>query len=79
MPGPSQQLHVHVRSEDGAFWATVAEFPGVFATGDTLEELRESLEEGIALILARPDQELPVVTIGELKPEQIATTELVYA
>jgi hypothetical protein len=45
MPEP-QQLHVNVRFEDEAFWATVDEFPGVFATGDNLDELRGSLEEG---------------------------------
>lgn len=48
-------LCVHVRSEDGSFWATVEEYPGVFATGDTLDELRESLEEGVALVA--PDRE----------------------
>jgi predicted RNase H-like HicB family nuclease len=43
-------LHINVRSEDGAFWATVEEFPGVFATGDDVDELRESLREGVALV-----------------------------
>lgn len=79
MPEAQRQLHVRVRSEDDAFWATVDEFPGVLATGDSLDELRESLEEGIALMLAAPEQEPPVVSIGELRPEQVATTELVCA
>ena len=38
-----KDLHVKVRHEDDSLWATVAEFPGVFATGDNLDELRESL------------------------------------
>jgi hypothetical protein len=42
MPQP-QHLHVNVRHEDDSFWATVDEFPGVLATGDDLDELRESL------------------------------------
>ncbi len=46
----TQTVHVRVRFEDQAFWATVDEYPGVFATGDTLDELRESLEEGISLV-----------------------------
>jgi predicted RNase H-like HicB family nuclease len=46
-----QNVHIRVRFEDQAFWATVDEYAGVFATGDTLDELRESLEEGIALVL----------------------------
>jgi predicted RNase H-like HicB family nuclease len=78
-----QQLHVNVRFEDESFWATVDEFPGVFATGDNLEELRENLEEGIALVLAGPDDESPCsVKLAALHPEPVATTaspELVYA
>jgi predicted RNase H-like HicB family nuclease len=74
----SQELHVRLRSEDGAFWATVDEFPGVLATGDTLDELRESVEEGLSLVLARPGEDPPVVTLGELRPEQVATTPLLY-
>jgi predicted RNase H-like HicB family nuclease len=68
-----QHLHVCVRFEDDSFWATVEEFPGVFATGDNLEELRESLADGIALMLAGPGQEPPTVTIGRLQHEPIAT------
>jgi predicted RNase H-like HicB family nuclease len=81
MPEP-QQLHVNVRFEDESFWATADEFPGVFATGDNLEELRESLEEGIALVLAGPGEEPPAVTLAPLHPEPVATTaspELVYS
>lgn len=81
MPEP-QKLRVNVHHEDDAFWATVEEYPGVFATGDTLDELRESLQEGIALILAGPGEEPPAVTLGALHLEPIAISagaELVYA
>ena len=81
MPEP-QKLHVSVRHEDGAFWATVDEFPGVFATGDDLNELRESLQEGISLILAPPGEKPPAVTLGALHLEPVAMSagaELVYA
>jgi predicted RNase H-like HicB family nuclease len=81
MPQP-QHLHVNVRHEDDSFWATVDEFPGVLATGDDLDELRESLQEGIALILALPGEEPPAVTLGSLQLEPIAISagaELVYA
>ena len=50
------------------------EFPGVFATGD-------DLEEGIALVLAGPGDEPPAVTLAPLHPGPVATTassELVY-
>jgi predicted RNase H-like HicB family nuclease len=75
-------LHVSVRLEDGAYWATVEEFPGVFATGANLEELRESMAEGIALILAAPGGEPPTVTLAPLRhgPALMeARSELVYA
>jgi predicted RNase H-like HicB family nuclease len=76
-----KELHVNVRHEDDSLWATVDEFPGVFATGDNLEELRESLEEGISLVLERPNGEVPTVTLQPLRLEPVATTasaELVY-
>lgn len=69
-----QELHVNVRREDDAFWATVVEFPGVFATGDNLDELRESLEEGIAFVLERSDGEIPNVTIQPLHLAAVETT-----
>jgi predicted RNase H-like HicB family nuclease len=63
-------------------WATVDEYPGVFASGDNLEELRESLQEGIALVLADPGEEPPTVTLAPLNAEPVTTTasaELLYA
>jgi predicted RNase H-like HicB family nuclease len=61
------QLHVQVRKEDGAFWATVDEYPGVFAAGDDLEELRASFKEGICLIKARPDDDVPRLRLPPLR------------
>ncbi len=82
MSEPRKQLHVKVRLEDDAYWATVEEFPGVLATGDNLEELRESVEEGIALVLAAPGVEPPKVTLAPLRHAPVAMearSELVYA
>ncbi len=45
------ELTVRVHHEDGAFWADVVELPGVFATGDDLDELTASLNEGLSLYL----------------------------
>ena len=57
----TNNVHVRVHFEDRAYWATVDEHPGVFAAGDTLEELRQSLEEGLALVIKGADpQERPV-------------------
>jgi predicted RNase H-like HicB family nuclease len=63
---PERDLHFRIRQEDGSFWATVDEYPGVLATGDDLEELRESLEEGIRLMKAGPDEDLPPVRLSPL-------------
>lgn len=74
------ELHMRIHTEDDAYWATVDEYPGVFATGDTLDELRESAAEGIALMLADADGPVPTVAIGEFQPvEQVATAELTCA
>jgi len=81
MPQP-RQLTVKVRFEDESLWATVDEFPGVFATGDTVDELRESLEEGIALVLVGPGEDPPAVTLESFRPDPVATIaspELVLA
>lgn len=75
------QLNAKITIEDGAMWATVDEFPGVFATGDTLDELRASLEEGIALYLAEPGEPAPRVSVGnlELGGAVSASADLEYA
>jgi predicted RNase H-like HicB family nuclease len=75
-----RRLHVQMREEDGAYWATVDQYPGVFAAGDDLEELRASIEEGICLITADPGGETPDLRLSELrlKPgEAKASAELV--
>jgi predicted RNase H-like HicB family nuclease len=69
MEMPERRLNVRIRDEDGAVWATVDEYPGVLATGDDLEELRASLEEGIRLISADAGDDLPDLRLSELKLE----------
>jgi predicted RNase H-like HicB family nuclease len=46
------ELTACIHIEEGRCWAEVSELPGCFAAGDTLGELFESLQEGIALYLA---------------------------
>jgi predicted RNase H-like HicB family nuclease len=46
------ELTARIHVEEGSYWADVSELPGCFASGDTLGELFESLQEGIALYLA---------------------------
>jgi predicted RNase H-like HicB family nuclease len=46
------ELKVNVHLEDGSYWADVPELPGCFASGDSLDELLDSLREGIDLYLS---------------------------
>lgn len=70
----SAALNVTVHIEDGSMWATVEQFPGVFATGSTLDELRESLREGIALVLAEPGGPVPDVELAEFQAEPVSAS-----
>lgn len=45
---------VHDEGPEG-FWAEVEELPGCFATGDTLDELWDSVGESISLYLSTPE------------------------
>lgn len=74
MEAMERRLHVQIRQDDGAYWATVDEYPGVFAAGDDFEELRASLEEGICLITAEPGGETPDLRLSELRVEPGETT-----
>jgi predicted RNase H-like HicB family nuclease len=46
------ELTARIHIEEGSCWAGVPELPGCFASGDTLDELFESLQGGVALYLA---------------------------
>jgi predicted RNase H-like HicB family nuclease len=46
------ELTARIHIEDGSYWADVPELPGCFASGDTLDELFDSLQEGVAACLA---------------------------
>lgn len=46
---------VEIHNEDGSLWAEVLEVPGCFASGDSLEELVESLSEALSFVLSRDD------------------------
>jgi predicted RNase H-like HicB family nuclease len=43
-------------AEDGTLWAEVLDLPGCFASGDNLDELRDAVQEAIAMYVAsEPD------------------------
>jgi predicted RNase H-like HicB family nuclease len=45
------EVTADIRIEDGSYWAEVPALPGCFASGTTLDELFDSLREGIELYL----------------------------
>ncbi len=45
------ELTANIHLEDGSYWADVPELPGCFASGDSLDELFDSLREGVQLYL----------------------------
>lgn len=47
---------IRIHNDPDGLWAEVVELPGVFATGDDLEELFECLEEGIGMYLSDDDK-----------------------
>jgi len=46
------ELTARIHIEDRSYWADIPELPGCFASGETLDELFDSLQEGIGLYLA---------------------------
>lgn len=60
MPSTDLAYQVHVHEDDDGLWAEVEELPGCFASGETLEELQESLVEAIGLYLSSPESPMRV-------------------
>jgi predicted RNase H-like HicB family nuclease len=62
------QLTVQIHHEAATFWSEVRELPGCFATGRTLAELDEALEDNIGLYLDDPSISLthPPLRIGDV-------------
>lgn len=50
------ELTANIHREDGAYWAEVSELPGCFASGETFDELFDSLREGVRLYLEEDDR-----------------------
>ncbi len=64
-PPAATELTARVHHEGGTYWADVPELPGVFASGDNLDELLAGLKEAVALCLGDGDQR--ATELSELK------------
>ena len=67
-------MRVH-EEEDGSLWAEVLDLPGCFASGDTLDELREALGEAISLYIA-DDPEAGTVTATKKRGSSMRVDEM---
>jgi predicted RNase H-like HicB family nuclease len=54
-----------IHHEDGSYWAEVPDLPGVFASGDTVDELLDALKEAVVLYLG--DGDVGATELSELK------------
>ena len=61
----SMEYTARIHHEEGTYWAEVPALPGVFATGDTVDELLEGLKEAVALSLG--DGDAAATELSELK------------
>jgi predicted RNase H-like HicB family nuclease len=72
------ELTVAVHDEGGSFWSEVRELPGCFASGRTLEELAEALEEAVGMCLDNPGTTLliPSLHVGDVTVSAIRGSAL---
>lgn len=63
-------VRVHQEEDAGPMWAEVLDLPGCFASGDSLDELREAVEEAISLYVAADDPDAGAIRAMEPKEPQ---------
>ncbi len=57
------ELRVVVHHEDGMYWAEAPSHPGLFASGETLDELIEELGEAWALYTSDDTESGPLAAV----------------
>ncbi|MHB8234855.1 MAG: type II toxin-antitoxin system HicB family antitoxin [Solirubrobacteraceae bacterium] len=65
------EIQAQIHCEDGMYWAEVASHPGLFASGETLDELKEALVEAWFLYT----QEVASTHIEATAPQATPTAE----
>jgi predicted RNase H-like HicB family nuclease len=58
------EYRVRIHQEDGSYWADVEGLPGCFASGRTLDELKEAVVEAITMYLS--DDEAAPAASGQV-------------
>ena len=65
-PVEAMEYTARIHHEDDTYWAEVPELPGVFASGDNVDELLDALKEAVALYLGDAGQ-ASTTELSELK------------
>ncbi len=68
MSPEQRRLAATIHREDGSYWAEVPDLPGCFASGETIDELRDAIQESAALYLADRRGPLPAVRVALHEP-----------
>lgn len=69
------ELTARIHTEENSYWADVAELPGCFASGDTLDELFESLQEVSRSIWPTRSEDSPLhIATATLTDRPLTTT-----
>lgn len=68
---PTAEYTLKVHDEGDNIWAEVVELPGCFASGADMDELREALEEALAMYLSEKPGQV-AVTITSLQPRKVS-------
>ena len=69
MPGHAEFRAIVHHEDDGSYWAEAPEYPGLFASGDSLDELAEALAEAWAMWHDDKNRPVEVLQAGiELQP-----------
>jgi predicted RNase H-like HicB family nuclease len=70
------ELTIAIHNEGDGYWSEVRELPGCFASGRTLAELGEALEEAVGLYLNEPATALAYTTlhVGDVTVSTVRAT-----
>jgi predicted RNase H-like HicB family nuclease len=64
-------LQAQVHCEEGMYWAEVPSYPGLFASGETLDELQEAIVEAWLLYTQDDIASAHIEQIGPAKPKKV--------
>ena len=64
------------RDSDGSYWAQIKELPGCFASGFTMDELIEGLQDAIRVYLGKEDGSVAETRVDAETPGSIRVDEL---